>query len=43
VAQILGHARVSTMARYTLLAATDLRREHARTHPRGDGRPPADR
>ena len=43
VAELLGHARVSTTTRYTLLAATDLRREHARTHPRGNGRLPSDR
>ena len=43
VAELLGHARVSTTERYTLLAATDLRAEHARTHPRGNGRPPSDR
>ena len=46
VAELLGHVRLATTERYTLLAAKDLRAEHRRTHPRaggGDGRPPTPR
>ena len=46
VAELLGHVRLATTERYTLLAAKDVRAEHRRTHPRaggGDGRPPTPR
>jgi integrase/recombinase XerD len=42
VAEILGHARLSTTERYTKLVVSDLGRTHAKTHPRGDdGETPA--
>jgi integrase/recombinase XerD len=37
VAELLGHSQVVTTQRYTRLVIGDVRKEHARTHPRGGG------